>query len=280
MNKAKSAAAASGTSFDHRDVRYEEIHSIRDEDFEAMVRMAKIEDGMRILDCGCGYGACAREFLMRLDKKHSMEIDLLDRSEAQLGRSSTELAAWENDQRVVLRRIRANFPDAPSPAVRYDRIVAKMMLHESPAHIQPGLLRAMRDHLRPYGIVIIWDLFLTPNTAGFFRQIIRWKDELVGNNTFVRDRYLPTAIELHEWLEAACLSIIGEPRVFDYQIDTGKRLATEFGNNHGGYNEWMSRIRTAIEALPLAIRDELRIDDNGHSIRFRVSKAIIAASVK
>lgn len=276
-SESPSAWPQGGTSFDRRNVRYEDIHAIRDDDFDAMVRMTRLEDGLRILDCGCGYGACTREILKRLGAEQSIEVDLLDRSAPQIARSESELASWEHHPRVTLRRIHGDFPRDLAQGVRYDRIVAKMMLHENPADIQTTIVRSMRDHLRPGGVLILWDLSLSQTTAEFFRQVIRWKDELVGNDTFVRDRYLPSAEELHGRIEAGGLEIVGRPHPIEYQIDTAIRLRTEFVGRRPHYDEWLHRTRRLAATLPEATRQELQVRDNGDAVRFRVSKVIIAA---
>lgn len=277
MSEATSSSPLGSTSFDRRNVRYEDIHAIRDDDFDAMVRMTRIEDGLRILDCGCGYGACTREILKRLGSEQSIEIDLLDRSAPQLTRSESELASWEQHPRVTLRRIHGDFSHDLPPGVRYDRIVAKMMLHENPEVRQTAIVRSMRDHLRPGGVLILWDLSLSRATAEFFRQVIRWKDELVGNDTFVRDRYLPSVEELHRLIEEGGLEIVGRPHPIDYQIDTAIRLRTEFVERRPHYDEWLLRTRRLAVTLPEAARQELQVRDNGDSVQFRVSKVIIAA---
>jgi len=276
-SESPSSSPLGSTSFDRRNVRYEDIHAIRDEDFDAMVRMARIEDGLRILDCGCGYGACTRELLKRLGSEQSIEVDLLDRSAPQLARSEGELSSWEHDPRVTLRRIHGDFPRDLPPGVRYDRIVAKMMLHENPEVLQTAIVRSMRDHLRPGGVLVLWDLSLSIATAEFFRQVIRWKDELVGNDTFVRDRHLPSVEELHKRIEEGGLEVVGRPHPIDYQIDTAIRLRTEFVGRRPHYDEWLLRARRLAATLPEATRQELQVHDNGDAVRFRISKVILAA---
>ena len=53
--------------FDSRLVRYEDIHSITDTDFDELVKIIDAKQGDTILDAGCGYGAVTREILKRFD---------------------------------------------------------------------------------------------------------------------------------------------------------------------------------------------------------------------
>ena len=80
---------AAETSFDHRIVRYEDIHSIAPNDFVVLVNAAAIEAGCRILDCGCGYGAVTREILrttggIHPHQKADLWIALIDESSVQI----------------------------------------------------------------------------------------------------------------------------------------------------------------------------------------------------
>src|SRR5258705_1653844 len=76
--------------YDIRVVPYEDIHSIRPMDFDALARAVDPQDGETILDAGAGYGAVTREILIR-NPRLLLRFCNLDVSGVQLERGIAEL---------------------------------------------------------------------------------------------------------------------------------------------------------------------------------------------
>ena len=270
------------TSFDQRVVRYEEIHNVQPEDFAVLTAAAEVRDCSRILDCGCGYGAVTREILIRTEEQRRRKgqliaIDLVDESREQLKRAKEELKPWLNDPLVQLTFYHGYFPDAFKWSKRYDVVAAKMVLHEVVRGKQAEFVDGLYECLKDNGRLLLWDLFLTPETADFFRETIKEKDRLAKFNTMVDRRHFLSDGELVELLSQSRFSFCKLIKPIEYKFETSRRLVPEFNGDKNLLNQWHDFIRNMAATKPL-VQDLLHYQDDkgGGTIRFQVRKAIFS----
>ena len=273
----------SHTSFDDRIVRYEEIHSVRSEDFRSFVDAAQIRGKCRVLDCGCGYGAVSREVLLatehaRLEGETELAIDLIDESAVQLERARHELQAWLHVPGIQLRFVRGLFPDDLGQfAGQYDVFACKMVLHEISKEQQLSFLDNAYLSLKQNGRLVLWDVCLSPDIAAFYRCVIRAKDELAGYETMVQRRNFLTEQEIKTLFEKSRFRSFEFAKDIFYRFDTHKRFLPEFQGSVDRFAQWEDFIRKS--ALALTPRDlhTLQYYDDGESIQFTVRKIIVLA---
>lgn len=265
--------------FDRRIVRYEEVHGIQQSDFDLLCSAVLLNKGDMVLDLGCGYGAVTRELHSR-NRKADVSYVLLDSSLVQLERARRELAGVFGprflEQHASL--VHARFPEHPFKVATFDRIVAKMFLHELPKPDQLHALLSMRHLLKQKGELILWELALDPTYADLVRSIIRRKDELCGFVELARDRHLPTGPELLGLLSSARfndLQIVGE---IPYSFDTAKRLKPEFQSDQAKYQQWLGYIRAEALTTTPEILAQLKFLDHGDRITLTFPKFIIRST--
>jgi len=268
--------------FDVRIVPYEEIHSIRKQDFERLVQVVDPQQGDYIVDAGCGYGAVTREILRRHGDKN-MHFYLFDISQIQLERAVDQLCEEFGDG-YVEERIEFVHDALPSLTLLtdgftnwFDKVIAKMVIHEIPREKQLLALKELHRLLKPGGKIVIWDLMLDAFSQKFFQQVIRRKDEIAGYRLLAANRYF---LREDEWLEmlsqAGFVSIRRESDVL-YELHTAKRLEHEFGGDLTKLTEWHEYIRQkAQEAEPTAL-EKLSFRDHGDDIILEPPKAIYSA---
>ena len=276
------------TSFNQRRVRYEDIHGIRQEYFDAFVEEANVQDMSRILDCGCGYGAISREILKRLDLtdkdgNYHVEIDLIDESDVQLKRAQEELAAWkENDSRRLCFK-QGVFPEEGLLESHYDIVCAKMVLHEVPSDLarlqgkecaptvdQATFLSGIVRSLRPGGKLLLWDLSLKESVREFFSEVIKMKDVLAGYASMVQRRNFLDTRSLTSLLQSSGLSLIREFHHVKYRVTTSKRLIPEFNGDKDKLERWHEHIRHLAASLDQKTLATIKYADEGSSIAFTV----------
>jgi SAM-dependent methyltransferase len=269
------------TSFDLRVVRYEEIHSIRSDDFRAFVNAAMVSGKCRILDCGCGYGAVTREILLateqgRLAGELQVSVDLIDESTVQLDRAKTELQRWLHDPATNLRFITGIFPDDLDVfSEPYDVIACKMVLHEVRQNQQPMFLRQLHECLKPGGRLILWDVCLSSDIASFYRSVVRSKDALAGYATMVERRNFLTEDEIKGLFEASPFGYAEFVRNILYRFDTMKRFIPEFKGDSVRFAQWQDFIRKSASAIDPSILAAIHYCDEGDSIAFDIRKVIV-----
>jgi SAM-dependent methyltransferase len=282
------------TSFSKRKVRYEEIHAIQQEDFDVMVRAAAIRDGYRILDCGCGYGAVTRELLQATDEKRESHkwhnvIDLIDECQEQLVQAKIELRDWLDNSNVTLNFLHKTFPLDFSCADRYDVAFVKMVLHEMPInatsesnnnHVtQQQFMEGLWRCLKPGGVLVLWDLSLTPTTRDFFSSIIRKKDLIAGFTTLVQNRNFLSNQAITSLFAKSGLVVVRQIKSVDYKFSSKKRLYPELNGNMHALEEWNAHIRTEARKLSKEVLyDELAYEDSGDDITFTVKVGIFQAN--
>lgn len=282
------------TSFDMRIVRYEEIHAIEQRHFDALAEAAAIKDGDRILDCGCGYGAVARELLgftkerRRSEKWHNV-IDLVDESPIQLARAKEELGTWLADSTVSLNFILGTFPQDFNWRDKYDVVGVKMALHEMPIDppnssgttnelTQKQFMKALVRCLKPGGVLVLWDLSLSPATRDFFCRVIRQKDIIAGFQTCAERRNFLNREAVSVLLASSGLVGVHQVESIDYNFSTRRRLVSELNGNEAALSDWHERIRQEMRRLSEDVLHELAYEDRGNDIAFRVKLGIFRAN--
>jgi len=271
------------TSFNQRIVRYEEIHSIAQNDFDALINAASPNTADRILDCGSGYGAVTRELLSKvsssqLPKASPLRIDLIDESTVQLERAKQELKPWLNNPAFILTLIPGTFPDdLPTKSMEYDVVFSKMVLHEIPSFTQPEFVRRVYECLKKNGRFVFWDVCLSPNTAEFYRNVVRMKDHLAGYETMVERRNFLTEHEIRNLFDLSPFAHFELVKNITYQFDTVKRLEPEFRGDRVRFEEWQTFIRASAASIGASVLEEIHYQDDGYRIRFNVRKVIARA---
>lgn len=274
------------TSFDQRIVRYEDIHNVQADHFSALVDAVAAQDCYRILDCGCGYGAVTREILSRTQDQrrrngYLIAIDLVDESRTQLDRAREELKPWSDDPLVKLDFLHGSFPEDFNNFKwhrRYDVVAAKMVLHEVAREKQPDFVDGLYACLKDNGRLILWDLFLAPETAAFFRETISAKDKLAKFETLVKRRCFLSETEFIAILNESRFSFCKYIKHIDHKVETRKRLQPEFGGREDLLEQWHESIRAMATAASSSLLQTLQYeDDTEHgTIRFKVKKAIFS----
>lgn len=263
-------------SFDVRIVRYEYIHSIKDEFFEALVKIANPKSNENILDAGCGYGSVTREILKR-KKDKKLICFLADSNHTQLLRAKEELMNLDYTHKSELKFFVDNLIDTKFKENAFDTIIAKMVIHEIPFKKQQQAIENAYRILKPGGKLIIWDMALDERTQKFIQEIIRMKDKLAGFKTLEKNRYFLRFDEIKKLLSNSGFSKVKNEYKIKSPVITHKRLEQEFGNDISKLNKWHKFIRDKAKYLEPNILKQLQIEDSGDSISFVPQKAIITA---
>lgn len=263
-------------SFDVRIVRYEYIHSIKDEFFDELVKIANPKSGESILDAGCGYGSVTREILKR-SKDKKLYCFLADSNHTQLLRAQEELTSIDSKHKSEVKFFIDNLIDTKFKENTFDSVIAKMVIHEIPFKKQQQAIENAYRILKPGGKLIIWDMALDVNTQKFIQEIIRMKDKLAGFKTLEKNRYFLRFDEIKTLLSNSGFSKVKNEYKIISPVITHKRLEQEFGNDILKLNKWHKFIRAKAKELEPKILKQLQIEDSGDSISFVPQKAIITA---
>lgn len=264
--------------YDTRFVPYEEIHNIRDKDFDSLVSAVDPQNGDYILDAGAGYGAVTREILLRLKAK-DLNFRVLDISNLQLERGIKNLKEIFGED-FVNRRIKFEHNSIlhiHCDESCFDKVVAKMVIHELPRDLQLSAMKQLYKALKPGGKIVIWDIMLDVDTQTFFQDVIRKKDELAGFDFLAKFRYFPTEAEWINLLEASGFRQIRKSADVVYDLHTSKRLFTELKGEQKLLNDWHEYIRARILSVSADVLARLDYRDHGHEITFMPPKAIYTA---
>lgn len=262
-------------SFDVRIVRYEYIHSIKDEFFDELVRIVDPQNGQNVLDAGCGYGAVTREILKRIKNK-KLNCFLSDANYIQLKRAKEELEnidGYKSETKFFID----NLIDTKFEENTFDTIIAKMVIHEIPAQKQQKAIDNTYRILKQNGRLIIWDMALDDDTQNFIQEVIRMKDKLAGFKTLEKNRYFLRFDEIKTLLLNAGFKKIKKEYEIVSPVITHKRIDQEFGNNKVKLNKWHNFIRERAERIKPDTLKRMEFKDEGESISFVPPKAIITA---
>lgn len=265
--------------FDSRIVRYEHVHSIKETDFDELVRIIEPRDKETILDAGSGYGSVSREILKRFSSLN-LEVILYDLHEVQLNRGIHELAGFFNEEYLCnqINFVHGDLRNIDLPNNSIDKIIAKMVIHEIPQHDQKRVFSEFYRVLKPGGKLIIWDTNLNKKNQNFFQTVIRKKDELATFNHLEGTRYFLKEEEIHTLANSANFNHFKKEYTINYRVDTGKRLTAEFKDDLNKLINWNNFIREQANNLSIEILKEIDYCDKQKTIEFNVEKAIFTCS--
>ena len=134
---------------------------------KTLVGLARLADGERVLDVGCGTGSLAI-----LAKRHvgaTGEVVGIDASPAMVARARSKTAkagidvSFKNGVAEALP-----FPDA-----QFDAVLSTMMLHHLPRKARQECAREIRRVLRPGGRVLVLDFGQAQDKRGFLAHFHR-----------------------------------------------------------------------------------------------------------
>jgi len=223
--------------FDKRNVRFEEIHNIKKEEFDLYLRLAKIQNNSSFLDLGSGYGAVTREILKRYNNSN-FKFSLIDNSPFQIRKAKKELKPLingENDVKYMCEdACIVHFDNA------FDVIFSKMFLHELNIECQIEILKKTYDWLKPDGRIVIWEITPSLLEQNSFNDVIKYKDKISNFTELTKNRHFSTNEEILFALNDAKFSSI-EHHHFNFMLNT-ENLLGDFNNNIKTLNQWNNYI--------------------------------------
>lgn len=277
--------------FDDRIVRYEKIHKIRDEYYQALVNAIDPREGEVIFEGCAGYADVSKHITEATrDFENKPEIYLMDESLVQMQRAREELQLPADH--MLLGDIR----QTGMPAETFDKAVIKMGVHELPKEEQPKVFTEMNRLLKPDGKFVIWELSLNEGAQRAFQDIIRKKDELAGFDLMVKNRYFQRHDELQQLFEDAGFREVKDEYKIRYTFDPQGRfdelisrdrqeLLEEKGTLSENDEEELRRLaQERVNALIAYIRervtdemkDEIEYKDLGDNIEMTFDKVIMS----
>lgn len=205
--------------FDDRIVRYEQIHKVKDEYYQALINAIDPREGEVIFEGCAGYADVSRRITEATkDFQNKPEIYLMDESAVQMERAHTELQLPEDH--MILGDVR----QTGMPAEKFDKAIIKMGIHELPKEEQPKVFSEMYRVLKPEGKFVIWELSLNEETQKAFQDILRKKDELAGFDAMVENRYFQRHDELQKLFEDAGFKDVKDEYKIRYVFDPKGRF--------------------------------------------------------
>jgi ubiquinone/menaquinone biosynthesis C-methylase UbiE len=264
------------TSFDKRIVRYEEIHSIKEEQWDQFCSLIPSINGSNILDIGAGYGSCTREVVKRnLDV--SFKITLSENSEVQLARAKSELPKLIEGSKSKVDFVYDDITSSNFENNSFDIVMCKMVIHEINPKKQLSAFKEIYRILKPNGFVVYWDLFLNDITKPIFSKVILEKDRLCGFKTLVKNRnFLKSQTTFNYFAEAGFKNLT---KKFDIMspVISSNRLKDEFKGDEKLLEKWHSYIRNLANHSDPFLLFNLSYIDNGKCLTFTPQKVIIKA---
>lgn len=239
--------------FDDRIVRYEQIHKVKDEYYQALINAIDPREGEVIFEGCAGYADVSKHIIEATkDFQNKPEIYLIDESAVQMKRAHAELQLPEDH--MVLGDVR----QTGMSAEKFDKAVIKMGVHELPKDEQPKVFSEMYRILKPEGKFVIWELSLNETTQKAFQDILRKKDELAGFDIMIKNRYFQRHDELQKLFEDAGFKDVKDEYNIRYVFDP-----------KGRFEELISRDRQEM----LAEKGTLSEDDE-NELRFRAQERV------
>lgn len=266
------------TSFDNRIVRYEDIHSIKDEQWDKFCSLVSVKDQIEILDLGAGYGSCSRELIKRNPNTH-LNITLSDNSEVQLKRASDEINNLSNSSQssFSVKFLNDDIINSRFSDNTFDVILCKMVIHEIPKIKQLKALREINRILKPGGTLVYWDLYLGNDNYDFFTKIIQKKDELCGFKSMTNNRNFLKSKKTFSLLSKSGFTSLKKEYILLSPLETRNRLKNEFNNDLGRFEIWQDFIREIANSTSDYTLFDLSYIDDRDSISFKPHKVIITA---
>jgi ubiquinone/menaquinone biosynthesis C-methylase UbiE len=257
------------TSYNIRQVRYELIHHITSEQFDALHDALGLQDGDAMLDAGCGYGSATREMVQRNGDKDVSYV-LLDQSRKQLEGAEAELSQYAG---ISFEFFNLPLTEHPFRAGQFQKILLKKVLHEFPKEQHVAVLREARRLLAPGGRLVVWQNVLDELSQPFFQSVMLKKDQLAGFSTLVRNRYFPSESYFGACARAAGFQSPVKAFDFDYHVETSDRLEQELHSDLGLLAQWNQHLNDLAAATP-ALREHVRFVATEGSVGFTIRNAI------
>lgn len=276
---------------DERIVRYSEIHKIKGQDYEALIKAVDPKEGDIIFEGCAGYADVSMHLIEETKNyKQPIEIYLQDESAVQMGR------AFENLQLPEGHMILGDVRSTGLPEGMFDKAVIKMGVHEVSKEGQPDIFNEMYRILKLKGKFIIWEVSLGKDTQEIFSDIVKRKNELAGFDLIAKNRYLQRHDELVRLFASAGFQDITDEYFIDYTFDAKGRsqelvskdriaLFKEKGKLSDEDELVLSRkAQERLDKLLLYIRQRvpeemkeiLKYKDTGENIEVTVNKVIMS----
>lgn len=249
--------------FDYRIVRYEDIHSIEEADFSALMNIINAQPSQKIFEGCAGYGAVTKRiFDTTCHLADKPQLFLLDESEAQLDQAKQSISI--DPKNFIAGDIRS----CPFGDNFFDTVVVKMGIHEIPFNEQKKAFKEIFRILKPGGKFVIWELALSPDTQLIFQDIVRKKNELAGFEIINQNRYIPRLDELHTLYEDAHFVEVVEAHQINYTFESIKRFDELVSRDRKLISE--EREVDAIDEITLSLIADTRMRLLNSYIRKRV----------
>jgi len=268
-------------TFDSRIISYENIHSITEEQKDALLHAVNLQEGEKVLDACCGYGSVTN-WLIGVESNANFYLS--DASYVQLQR------AEENLPESCTFSL-ADTKELPYEENFFDKVVLKMGLHENSFSKQKDIVDELFRVLKPGGILIVWELYLNEENQVIFQDFIRKKDELSGFTKLVERRYFQRKDEIKKFLDEAGFINFKEELVFNPELHTKVRFKELVSREmkESGDQEMTDDIKTLAQSRLNELNDFLRalsdeqkeiieMEDLGDDIVVRnIEKGIVVA---
>ena len=134
---------------------------------EKLVGLARLADGERVLDVGCGTGSLA--IMARRRVGASGDVVGIDASPAMVARARSKTARAGIDVSFTHGVAEA----LPFPDARFDAVLSTMMLHHLPRNARQECAREIRRVLRPGGRVLVVDFGQAQDKRGVLAHFHR-----------------------------------------------------------------------------------------------------------
>ena len=181
--------------FDNWAHRYDEVvtadsqtyYARYDEVLDAIVEIAKLSEGSKVLDIGTGTGNLARRCLDR-----GAKVVGLDPSTLMLARAREKVG---DHPKAEFQQVDDPFLDVPYPNAIFDAVVSTYAYHHVPHRLRADSVREMVRVLKPKG---------------------RW---VLGDLVFENEAAESEAYQAHRWLEEEYFSRIDDLRTAFADLD-------------------------------------------------------------
>lgn len=141
---------------------------------QEMVTLARLRDGLRVLDVGCGTGNLLRTTGRQWPK---VELSGMDPDPKALARARRKTRRAGLDVRLD----RGFAQDMPYPDGSFDRVFSSLMLHHLDSTSKDALLAEVRRVLRPDGVLVLADAVVSADAGEHGRGHGRMREQLRDN---------------------------------------------------------------------------------------------------
>jgi ubiquinone/menaquinone biosynthesis C-methylase UbiE len=126
---------------------------------QEMITLARLRDGLRVLDVGCGTGNLLRTTGRQWPK---VELSGMDPDPKALARARRKTRRAGLDMRLD----RGFAQEMPYPDDSFDRVFSSLMLHHLDSTAKDALLAEVRRVLRPDGVLVLADAVVDEHDHG------------------------------------------------------------------------------------------------------------------